>query len=63
MIDEGWIGKRVFILLKNNRRYTGRILKIDRDSPPLIFITILDKFDKNILFLESEIELIQEEGE
>ena len=59
-----WDGKRVYIILKNNRRYTGKVIEIDTTSAvPLVWITITDKFDKRVTFVHSEIETIQEERE
>jgi small nuclear ribonucleoprotein (snRNP)-like protein len=55
-----WIGKKVFIILKNKRTYTGKVIRID-ESPHLIFITIRDKYDKEVMFVQGEIEVMQEE--
>lgn len=63
---EGWKyfeGKKVYLVLKNNRQYAGEVIDVDDSSMPLIWITILDKFGKRITFVHSEIEMIQEEGE
>jgi len=57
-----WMDKKVFIILKNNRNYSGTIINVDDKSHPLIWITILDKFNKRITFVHSEIEVIQEEA-
>jgi len=57
-----WEGRKVYIILKNNRRYSGTVIKIE-SSGILSWITILDKFQKRIGFSVEEIELIQEEGE
>lgn len=62
---EGWKyyeGKKVFIILKNKRQYSGRVIEVDENST-LVFLTIIDKFDNRITFVYSEIELIQEERE
>lgn len=56
-----WEGKKVFIILKNHRQYSGYVVIVDINSPPLIFITIKDKFDNTITFVQSEIEVMQEE--
>ena len=61
---EGWKnyeGKRVFIKLKNNREYSGKVLLIDDKKEPLIWITLLDKFGKRVTFVHSEISVIEEE--
>lgn len=62
---DGWKeyeGKNVFIILKNNRKYSGKIIDVDiRTSPQLIWITIIDKFNHRITFVHTEIEVIEEE--
>ena len=58
-----FIEKKVYVILKSGRKYTGVVIGIDDSGPPLIFVTIIDKFDKKVTFAKSEIELIQEEGE
>lgn len=59
-----WKGKKVFIILKNKRQYSGTVLQVEEDTHNLIcFITILDKFGKRISFANTEMELMQEEGE
>jgi hypothetical protein len=62
---DGWkdfIEKKVFVILKNKRQYSGTILGVDDSSAPLIFITILDKFGNKITFAHSEVEVMQEES-
>ncbi len=58
---EFWKGKHVFIKLKSGRVYSGDVIKIDLDSKPLIFITIIDKFGSRIMFAQSEIDVLKEE--
>lgn len=62
---DGWKyyeGKRVFIILKNKRQYSGTIIGIESNSnSPLIWIILKDKFGNRITFVNSEVELIQEE--
>ncbi len=62
---EGWKyyeGKKIFIILKNKRQYTGVVLEVENDpNSPIVWITIKDKFDNRISFANSEIEMIQEE--
>ena len=63
-MDEGWKdweGKRVFIILKNKRVYTGEVLEVEGNYP-LCWITINDKFNQKIGFCTEEIEVIQEEN-
>ena len=56
------IGKNVYIILKNKRNYQGEVISVDESASPLIFISIIDKFQNRITFVHSEIEVIQEEG-
>ena len=60
-----WYGKKVYIILKNKRQYQGVVLEVESDSKSsgVYFITIKDKFDNRTSFVNSEIELIQEEGD
>jgi len=60
-----WEGKKVFIILKGKRQYQGVVLEVESDSKSsgVYFITIRDKFENRISFVNSEIELIQEEGD
>jgi len=61
---EGWKyyeGLKVFIILKNKRQYSGKVVEIDDSSHPLVFLTIIDKFGNRVRFVHSEIELIEEE--
>ena len=59
-----WEGKKVYIVLKNKSQYSGEVIEVDNTSSNvLIWITITDKFDKRITFLNSEIEIIQEKRE
>jgi len=56
-----YVGKKVFLILKNKRRYEGNVLEIDNSNPLLIWMVLLDKLNHKITFLINEIELIQEE--
>ena len=60
-----WYGKKVYIILKNKRQYQGVVLEVESDSKSsgVYFITIKDKFDNRTSFVNSEIELIQEEDD
>ena len=59
-----WEGKKVFIILKSGRQYSGIVIEVEADKkdPCFSFIVIKDKFNSRVGFLSSEIELIQEEG-
>jgi small nuclear ribonucleoprotein (snRNP)-like protein len=55
-------GKKVFIILKNKRQYSGTILEVESNlNSPLVWIILKDKFGNRITFVNSEVELIQEE--
>ena len=57
-------GKKVFIILKNKRQYSGVVLEVETNpNSPLVWIVIKDKFGNRITFVNSEIEVIQEEKE
>jgi len=63
---DGWkryLSKKVFIILKSKRQYSGKVIEVDDSNNPLIFITIIDKFNNKITFAHSEIDLMQEERE
>jgi len=51
-----WIGKKVYIILKNKRQYTGKIIDVS-----LGWVSLIDKYGKNVDFNEDEVEVIQEE--
>jgi|TARA_R100000049_G_C1951604_1_gene99846 hypothetical protein len=54
-------GKNVFIKLKNNRSYSGKVLEVeDRGDKSLIII--IDKFGKRVAFYDTEISVIEEEA-
>lgn len=55
-----WENKEVFIILKNKRKYTGKVIEVEKNGI-LHWITIIDKFNNRIGFSVEEIELIQEE--
>jgi small nuclear ribonucleoprotein (snRNP)-like protein len=51
-----WNGKRIYIVLKSGRIYTGQILSYKDD-----WFHILDKFGMEISLQVSQIEVIQED--
>jgi len=65
MDDNGWNsweGKKVFIETRSNRQFSGIVTKVNSsDNPPLVWITIIDKFGNQVSFVHSEIILIKEE--
>ncbi|KKL53102.1 hypothetical protein LCGC14_2278790 [marine sediment metagenome] len=60
-----WLGKKVFIVSKNSSHpYQGKVIEVDELSgKPLVWITITDKYDKRVTFVQLEILSIKEEGE
>lgn len=58
-----WFGMHIFVQLKSGGYYTGDVIDVDEKSKPLVFITILDKFNKQVMFEVSEIKKIVQEEE
>jgi hypothetical protein len=54
-------GRKVFLILKNKRQYSGTVIEIADTGKGLVFITLLDKFNNRVCFTSGEIEVIQEE--
>lgn len=55
-----WEGKKVFIILKNKRNYSGIVKSVDNNSITS-WITITTRSGNNIVFSIDEIEVMQEE--
>ena len=55
---KNWIKKKVFIVLKNNRQYSGTVLSIDDG-----WISLIDKFGSSVMITLSEVKLIEEDDE
>ncbi|RLG10569.1 hypothetical protein DRN73_07450 [Candidatus Pacearchaeota archaeon] len=55
-----WEGRKVYIITKHGRYYSGKVKKVDLDSLPIIWITLIDKFGKIVQFTSSEIAEIRE---
>lgn len=56
-----WEGKRIHLILKNNRKYTGDVVNVNTDDNPIVFIDLIDKFGSNVTVLASEIVEIRED--
>jgi NADH dehydrogenase FAD-containing subunit len=58
-----WLGKKVYLISKNSSHpFTGKVIEVDeQSSSSLIWITIIDKFEKRVTFVTSEILSIKEE--
>lgn len=63
MIWKKYIDKKVYVVLKNGRNYSGIITAVDDEGNGLIFISLID-FKKHLVTISTgEIEMIQEEEE
>jgi hypothetical protein len=51
--------KKVHLILKNNYEYNGTIISVDDRGTGLIFIEMLDKFNKKIIFTSGELKFIE----
>jgi small nuclear ribonucleoprotein (snRNP)-like protein len=51
-----WIGKKVYLVLKSNRRYSGIVKDFNSN-----FIILKDKYDENVMASISEISSLEEE--
>lgn len=57
-------GKKVFVKLRDGGVYNGLVLEVDDSSTnKLIWLTILDKYNKRVTIVTSEIIKIEEVGE
>jgi hypothetical protein len=54
------IGKRVFLTTKKKFEYTGTITEIVDSGDGLVWVHIIDKFNKLVVFLQDEIVLLVE---
>jgi small nuclear ribonucleoprotein (snRNP)-like protein len=61
---DGWdyyIKKKVFLILKNKRVYSGIIESVENVGNGLVWIKLRDKFNKIITFTTNEIDVCEEE--
>ena len=58
---KNWVGKNVFIRVKGSHPFQGNVIEVDDSSQHLVWITIIDKFDKRVVFTTEEIISIKEE--
>lgn len=54
---EVYEGKNVFVKLKDNRKYSGKVKSVSKG-----IISLMDKFGFHVSFSESEIAFIEEQG-
>lgn len=63
MVELNWteyLGKNIYVILKNGMEYNGHIVFIDKIGSELCFLEIVDKFQSRIIFATSEIKLLRE---
>lgn len=60
---KAWQGKRIFVKLKSGAVYSGTVEEVSEEGDGLIFMSIIDKYNKWVTFAVSEIIKIVEEGE
>lgn len=61
---ESWKGKSVFVQLKSGGYYSGKVIDVDSSAKPIIFVSIIDKFNNKVTFTISEIiKIVEEENE
>jgi hypothetical protein len=58
-----WQGKKVYILTKKDRIFTGTIQEVDDSNPLLVWIVIIDRYNKLVQLCASEISEIKEEAD
>lgn len=56
-----WEGKRIFVQLKSGSVYSGKVVEVDTNSPPLVFIILIDKFGTRVIINNSEISKVVDE--
>ena len=56
-----WEGKKVFVKLKSGGIYNGLILEIT-ESGGLFWFLINDKFGNKVMFVNTEIEILEEKS-
>jgi hypothetical protein len=59
-INKIWIGKKVFVKLKIGRFYSGIIIEVT-ESAGLFWFLMNDKFNQKVMFVNTEIDSIEEE--
>jgi small nuclear ribonucleoprotein (snRNP)-like protein len=53
-------GKEILVVLKNGRKYSGKIIEIADTGDGLIFVTLLDKYKLHVCFTAGEIDVLEE---
>lgn len=60
MIYETYRGKKIFVILRNGRRYAGKVKNIEKSEGKTYFI-LIDNKNRLVTFPANKIETIQEE--
>ena len=55
-----YLNKKVFVILKDNRRYEGIVIEVQNNGK--VVMCMNDKFNRRVCFAVDGIETIQEEG-
>ena len=61
---DGWsyyVKKKVYIVLKNKRVYSGIIDAVEIVGNGIVWITLIDKFGMRITISTGEVDLVEEE--
>ena len=58
---KNWIGKKVFLRLRSNKVYSGIVTDVSDEKNGICFFKIKDKFNMDVMFVNSEILEIKEE--
>jgi len=56
-----WINRRIFVKLKDDSIYNGKVIGVDNSSSPVVFMTIIDKFGETVCFpVDTIIRIVEE---
>ncbi len=55
-----WEGKYIFVRLKSNTVYSGKVISVSEEENGICFLKIIDKFGSPVTFVNSEILEIKE---
>ena len=56
-----YVGKKVYIILKSKRVYSGIITDVENVGNGIVWISMIDKLNRRVTFASGEIDVIQEE--
>lgn len=56
-----WINRRIFVKLKDDSVYSGKVIGVDNPNSPVVFMTITDKFGETVCFpVDTIIKIVEE---